>query len=47
MGCPGSGKTSLGKLIGEKLGMITLDIDDDLLEKHWMMSVAEKVTMLF
>lgn len=47
MGSPGSGKTSLGKLIGKKLGMITLDIDDDLLEKHWLMSVAEKVMMSF
>lgn len=43
MGSPGSGKTTLARIVGTKLGMSSFDIDDDYLEKRWHLSVAEKV----
>ncbi|KAJ8301244.1 hypothetical protein KUTeg_020231 [Tegillarca granosa] len=43
MGSPGSGKTTVGRLVGQKLGLRTLDIDDDHLEPYWKMTVAEKL----
>lgn len=43
MGSPGSGKTTVAQLVGKMMGMPTVDIDNDFLEKQWKMSVAEKV----
>ncbi|OCT75588.1 threonine synthase-like 1 [Xenopus laevis] len=43
MGPPGSGKTSVGRIIGQKLGCPVVDVDDDVLEKDWNMSVSKKL----
>ncbi|XP_033746548.1 threonine synthase-like 1 isoform X2 [Pecten maximus] len=43
IGSPGSGKTTVGRLLGPKLGMDVLDVDDHHLEPYWGMSVAEKL----
>ena len=33
MGPPGAGKTTVGRIIGQKLGCCVIDVDDDILEK--------------
>ncbi|KFP33807.1 Threonine synthase-like 1, partial [Colius striatus] len=43
MGPPGAGKTLTGRIIGQKLGCPVIDIDDDVLETTWNMSVSEKL----
>ncbi|XP_062983875.1 threonine synthase-like 1 [Elgaria multicarinata webbii] len=43
MGPPGAGKTAVGKILGQKLGSCFIDVDDDVLETTWNMSVAEKL----
>ncbi|XP_002933192.4 threonine synthase-like 1 [Xenopus tropicalis] len=43
MGPPGAGKTSVGRIIGQKLGCPVVDVDDDVLEKDWNMSVSKKL----
>lgn len=43
MGSPGAGKTSVGKILGDQLGRKVIDVDDDVLENVWGMTVAEKV----
>ena len=43
MGSPGAGKTSVGKILGGQLGRKVIDVDDDVLENVWGMTVAEKV----
>ncbi|KAM5234952.1 threonine synthase-like 1 [Ctenodactylus gundi] len=43
MGPPGAGKTTVGRIIGQKLGCCVIDVDDDVLEKAWNMSVSEKL----
>ncbi|CAI5788892.1 threonine synthase-like 1 [Podarcis lilfordi] len=43
MGPPGAGKTTVGKIVGQKLGSCFIDVDDDVLETTWNMSVAEKL----
>lgn len=43
MGPPGAGKTSVGRVLSLRLGKPVIDIDDDVLEKAWGMSVAEKL----
>lgn len=43
MGPPGSGKTSVGRILGHKLGCPVIDVDDDVLEKDWNMSVSNKL----
>ncbi|KAM4812618.1 threonine synthase-like 1 [Urocitellus parryii] len=43
MGLPGAGKTTVGKIVGQKLGRCFIDVDDDILEKTWNMSVSEKL----
>lgn len=44
MGPPGAGKTSVGRIVGHRLGMPVIDIDDDVLERTWGMSVADKLS---
>lgn len=44
MGPPGAGKTTVGRLLAKKLAMPVIDIDDDVLEKAWLMPVAEKLS---
>ncbi|MGH0142872.1 UNVERIFIED_CONTAM: hypothetical protein FKN15_026727 [Acipenser sinensis] len=44
MGPPGAGKTTVGRIIGHKLGIPVIDVDDDILEKAWDMTVAEKLS---
>ncbi|KAM9165574.1 threonine synthase-like 1 isoform 1-T2 [Pangshura tecta] len=43
MGPPGAGKTTVGKIVGHKLGCRVIDVDDDVLETTWNMSVTEKL----
>ncbi|XP_004600079.3 threonine synthase-like 1 [Ochotona princeps] len=43
MGPPGAGKTTVGRIIGQRLGCCVIDVDDDILEKTWNMSVSEKL----
>lgn len=43
MGSPGSGKTTVGRILGKSLGMPVIDVDDHHLEPYWGMSVAKKV----
>jgi len=43
MGSPGAGKTSVGRILGHHLGRKVVDVDDDVLETVWGMSVADKV----
>lgn len=43
MGPPGAGKTTVGRILGQKLGCCVIDVDDDILEKTWNMSVSEKL----
>lgn len=45
-GPPGSGKSSVSKRLSEQLNMINLDVDDDVLEKEWNMSVGEKLSQV-
>ena len=45
MGSPGAGKTSVGRILGGQLGRKVVDIDDDVLENAWAMTVAEKVVV--
>lgn len=43
MGPPGAGKTTVGKIVAHKLGLPVIDVDDDVLERTWKMSVTEKL----
>ncbi|NXN96790.1 THNS1 protein, partial [Rhinopomastus cyanomelas] len=43
MGLPGAGKTTVGRIVGQKLDCPVIDIDDDVLETTWNMSVSEKL----
>ncbi|KAG9276781.1 threonine synthase-like 1 [Astyanax mexicanus] len=43
MGPPGAGKTSVGRILAQKLDMPLVDIDDDVLERTWGMPVADKL----
>ena len=46
MGCPGAGKSTVGVLVAEILGMKIVDFDLDVLENAWGMKVADKVTIV-
>ncbi|NWI60408.1 THNS1 protein, partial [Calyptomena viridis] len=43
MGPPGAGKTTIGRIVGQKLDCPVIDIDNDVLETTWNMSVSEKL----
>ncbi|XP_054622361.1 threonine synthase-like 1 [Dunckerocampus dactyliophorus] len=43
MGPPGAGKTTVGRIVAHRLGLPVVDIDDDVLETTWKMSVASKL----
>lgn len=43
MGPPGAGKTTVGRMVAHMLGLPVVDVDDDVLETTWKMSVAEKL----
>lgn len=43
MGCPGAGKSTVGAIVAEILGMPLVDFDADVLEKVWGVQVYEKV----
>lgn len=43
MGSPGAGKTTVGRILAHRLGRKVVDVDDDVLETVWGMSVADKV----
>ena len=44
MGSPGAGKTMVGRMLGDLLRREVVDVDDDVLEKVWGMTVADKVS---
>ena len=44
MGSPGAGKTTIGRMLGDQLRKEVVDVDDDVLEKVWGMTVADKVS---
>nr|XP_023679333.1 threonine synthase-like 1 isoform X1 [Paramormyrops kingsleyae]XP_023679335.1 threonine synthase-like 1 isoform X1 [Paramormyrops kingsleyae] len=44
MGPPGAGKTTVGRIIAQQLGRPAVDIDDDVLERQWGVSVADKLS---
>lgn len=46
MGSPGAGKTSVGRILGTHLGREVIDVDDDVLESVWGMTVADKVVLI-
>ncbi|XP_077411098.1 threonine synthase-like 1 [Vanacampus margaritifer] len=43
MGPPGAGKTTVGRIVGGRLGLPAVDVDDDVLEATWKMPVAAKL----
>ena len=45
MGSPGAGKTTIGRMLGDQLRKEVVDVDDDVLEKVWGMTVADKVSL--
>ena len=47
MGCPGAGKSTVGVIVAEMLGVKFVDFDYDVLEPAWGMIVAEKVPVVF
>lgn len=47
MGSPGSGKTTVGRILGQRLSRSVIDVDNDFLESHWGMPVAQKVGKYF
>ncbi|CAB4040312.1 Threonine synthase-like 1 [Paramuricea clavata] len=46
MGCPGAGKSTVGVIVAEMLGMKYVDFDLDVLENVWGMKVADKLISL-
>ncbi|XP_068160411.1 threonine synthase-like 1 isoform X2 [Antennarius striatus] len=43
MGLPGAGKTTVGRIVAQRLGLPVIDVDDDVLEATWKMPVSEKL----
>merc|ERR1719341_765663 len=46
IGLPGSGKTTIGQKLSTHFGKKWRDVDDDILEKAWGCTVAEKLADL-
>lgn len=46
MGLPGAGKTTVGRMVANRLGLPAVDVDDDVLEPTWKMPVAEKLALV-
>ena len=46
MGPPGAGKTTVAKILKQKLNIDWVDVDDHLLEKHWPKTVGETLAEL-
>lgn len=46
MGSPGSGKTVVGQCLASNIGCQVIDIDNDYLENHWGVTVAQKVLFI-
>jgi shikimate kinase len=46
MGSPGSGKSTVARILAEKLNRPSIDIDNDVLEPLWGVKVSEKVSVL-
>lgn len=46
MGPPGAGKTTVGRVVAHRLGLPAVDVDDDVLEPTWRMSVADKLALV-
>ncbi|XP_038067780.1 threonine synthase-like 1 [Patiria miniata] len=44
IGSPGCGKTTVGRILGQRLGRPVVDFDNDYLESYWGMTVAEKLS---
>ncbi|KAJ8278094.1 hypothetical protein GJAV_G00083750 [Gymnothorax javanicus] len=44
MGPPGAGKTTVGRILGCRLGLPVIDVDDHILEEKWGMPVSEKLS---
>jgi shikimate kinase len=42
MGSPGAGKTVVGRILSDRLGLPHMDMDDDWLERFWGMPVSSK-----
>ncbi|XP_071397954.1 threonine synthase-like 1 [Centroberyx affinis] len=43
MGPPGAGKTTVGRIVAQRLGLPVIDVDDDVLEETWKMPVSAKL----
>ena len=46
IGAPGSGKSSVARELAALTGLPLIDVDDDVLERNWHCSVAEKLRQL-
>jgi shikimate kinase len=46
MGSPGAGKTVVGRILSDRLGLPHMDMDDDWLERFWGMPVSSKLKQL-
>lgn len=46
MGSPGSGKSTVARILAKKLNKPSIDIDNDILEPMWGIKISEKVSSL-
>lgn len=46
MGSPGSGKSTVARILAKKLNKPSIDIDNDILEPMWGVKISEKVSSL-
>lgn len=45
MGSPGSGKSTVARILAKKLNKPSIDIDNDILEPMWGIKISEKVIL--
>lgn len=45
MGSPGSGKSTVARILAKKLNKPSIDIDNDILEPMWGVKISEKVIL--